>query len=534
MWDKGVGIYTKYIRRAEGGPVSLPQEFPQDYQTVTEQLPFLIEQGREAERYGSISPPVSSPMAYAAEGFQGIERALEGNPAQFVVPGSGIAQVFQRKAYGEDPSAMEYGMAALDMADVTPVGKILGTLQPLSAIFVGPAARGARNIKRRVDKLMERGLEGQELWEAQANQSKRGYYDPSDGKFRMEVDTSSASIKPDFLSEQYNDDKFMALDSKIRTEDVRLDQVLDFEELFDQYPQLKGIKVTRFNPFDADLNAAGAYDPVNKTLYMGSQPGKNFLNTMLHEVQHAIQAEERFLRGGNEMLFYRPGFVEESKETRDNLDRLSGDLNEIMSHYSSANKRGFRKPLSKRIPDHVASVRKAYGDDFDKALELQWEIRSPNLQIRNEAYNSLKDLPGYSLDSQVSLRALSDEFESPDMVRRAIKDTGPLFDAYLDVGDEYAELLKEAKEYHRQYRNIPGEVEAVNVETRHQNPDLRAVYPPDTAKVRPEEMIYPLSPAYRREYLRMRDYGPERPNRPIEQKALGGGVGSLSHIARTM
>ena len=100
MWDKGVGQFTRYIRRANGGPVSLPQEFPQNYQTVTEQLPFLIEQGREAERYGSISPPVSSPMAYAAEGFQSIERALEGNPAQFVVPGGGVAQVFQRKAYG--------------------------------------------------------------------------------------------------------------------------------------------------------------------------------------------------------------------------------------------------------------------------------------------------------------------------------------------------------------------------------------------------------------------------------------------------
>ena len=54
MWDKGVGQFTRYIRRANGGPVSLPQEFPQDYQTVTEQLPFLIEQGREAEHIGVV------------------------------------------------------------------------------------------------------------------------------------------------------------------------------------------------------------------------------------------------------------------------------------------------------------------------------------------------------------------------------------------------------------------------------------------------------------------------------------------------
>lgn len=540
MWNEGVGVYTRYIRRADGGAVA-PDPVPDPsmgmpyYQTTEDMLPLLIDQGKEAERYGSIKPPESPTMAYAAEGFRGIERALEGNPAQFFLPGGGIANVVERKAYGEEPSAMDYGMAALDVADVTPVGKAIGALKPLAAILVGPAARGASNIRRRVDKLVERGLEGQDLWDAQANQSKRGYYDPSDGKFRMEIDTSGAKINPEFLDKNFSDNKYFALDyNKTYLDDATLGQVLDFKELFDQYPQLRDIKVTKFDPWSVNITTSGAYDPVNKILYMNSQSSDNFLSTMLHEVQHAVQAEERFLRGGNARMLYRPGFVEESTQARNNLDLLAADLTQLMSKYASASKRGSREPLSPKVVDNMAAAYKAYGNNFDKALDLHSQMKSPDKEIRLEAYRALKDLPGNSFEVQISMDQLLKEFDSPEMIRKALSDTGPLFNTYLEVGEEYADLLKEADEYHQRYMKIPGEVESRNVEKRHQQPHLSDIYPPDTAAVRPEDMIYPLTPAYRREYLRMKDFGPELPNPPIEQKAAGGGVGSLSHIARAM
>lgn len=122
MWDKGVGIYTKYIRRAEGGPV-VKNAQPEPEMT-------------EEELYGTIAPPESPLMARAAEYFRTAERSLEGHPAQFLMPGSGIAQVLERKAYGEDPSAMEYGMAALDTADMTPVGKGLGFLSKMAGVLL--------------------------------------------------------------------------------------------------------------------------------------------------------------------------------------------------------------------------------------------------------------------------------------------------------------------------------------------------------------------------------------------------------------
>ena len=116
MWNEGVGSYTRYIRRADGGEVS----------------PEMTDE----ERYGVIKPPESPAMAYAAEKFRDLERSLKGSPAEFFVPGAGVAQVMEREAYGEDPSAMEYGLAALDVADVTPVGKGVSLLSKMAGILL--------------------------------------------------------------------------------------------------------------------------------------------------------------------------------------------------------------------------------------------------------------------------------------------------------------------------------------------------------------------------------------------------------------
>ena len=524
MWDEGVGQFTRYIRRANGGPVSPSQEFPQDYQTVTEQLPFLIEQGREAEEYGSISPPVSSPMAYAAEGFQGIERALEGNPAQFVVPGGGVAQVFQRKAYGEDPSAMEYGMAALDMADVTPVGKILGTLQPLSAIFVGPAARGAQNIKRRVDKLMERGLGGQELWDAQANQSKRGYYDPYDGKFRMEIDPSGAQIKEEKIKGLVGKTPFYRV-SFSDSGKLKLDDVLDFPEFFEAYPQFKDITV-RTTPFgDVFGGTQGMYDPFEKTLYMSQRGDKEeFASTLLHELQHAVQAEERFAAGGSNRLFLPPEFAQDFKEAGKNRRLITKELERYFKESSGAEKLPFG------IFDAFAALN-SYGPRAREALDLIQEMKSTkDLSRRGELRDIFKQIPGYNLGDANNLEKTLNLYGSPEEIMRVREKASFLIDNLQEVEKEYFDLLAQNSEAYKNYQRIPGEVEARNVQTRRADPSLQGQYPPNTAEFQVGEMVSPTNPAWRRQYLKIGQYGPERPR----DFANGGGVGSLSHIARTM
>jgi hypothetical protein len=101
--------------------------------------------GSDEETYGVMKAPDSPLMARAAEMFRGVERRLEGSPAEFMLPGGGIAQVLERKAYGEDPSAFEYGMAGLDAIDIVPgAGTAVGTGGQvlLGAAMAGPKAVG--------------------------------------------------------------------------------------------------------------------------------------------------------------------------------------------------------------------------------------------------------------------------------------------------------------------------------------------------------------------------------------------------------
>lgn len=102
------------------------------------------------EQYGVIKAPDSPLMAKAAMMFRDVERSVEGSPAEFMLPGGGIATVLEKKAYGQEPTALDYGFAALDTADFVPgLGKM--------AIFAGAAsASGVKksancwNVSRRV------------------------------------------------------------------------------------------------------------------------------------------------------------------------------------------------------------------------------------------------------------------------------------------------------------------------------------------------------------------------------------------------
>lgn len=534
MWNEGVGVYTRYIRRADGGAVA-PDPVPDPsmgmpyYQTTEDMLPLLIDQGKEAERYGSIKPPESPTMAYAAEGFRGIERALEGNPAQFFLPGGGIANVVERKAYGEEPSAMDYGMAALDVADVTPVGKALGALKPLASILVGPAARSARKVMDKVDELRAKGLEGEDLWAAQADEARQGYYDPVDGKFRMEIDTRNARFNEGALVDKGSD----KVGVPFNREGTKLEDILEFNEFFLDYPNFADIRVAPVPKVQGALGLRGQYDPVNKILYLADSKNKNeILSTALHELQHAVQAEERFLAGGSSSYFLPEDYSTMVKSARRSKQFLEGAVEERIKELLGLE----RVPLG--LTDYFSKLN-ALSSPAEKRnlLEAAKKITSIDRDVRMEGYDMIRDTP---FEGQTYwARTLLEKFDGDvDRVLQAEQGLGQELEFFRNAKSYYQELKDLDRQAYQNYRSIPGEVEARNVQERHArsllDPDYRRrTYPPSDADTRIDEMVFPIDPNYRREYLRIGDMGPEYLG-PVERKAAGGGVGSLSHIARAM
>ena len=121
-----------------------------------------------------------------------------------------------------------------------------------------------------------------------------------------------------------------------------------------------------------------------------------------------------------------------------------------------------------------------------------------------------------------------------DALLQVVEEMRPILPAYKKATDEYFENLLISRRAGEQYRRTPGEVEARNVQARSArdtliDPKGRDIYPPDTAEFKPEEMVYPIDPNYRRRYLKIGQQGPEP-----EGMAMGGGVGSMAPVARNM
>jgi len=111
-----------------------------------------------------------------------------------------------------------------------------------------------------------------------------------DGKYdtleRFEIDDSKAKLKN--------------LARYVNTKDgTKLENILDHKELFDNYPELKDISVKFHNGSGSSFSRDG--------IEIGIKDFKtkdDFKSTLLHELQHSIQKEEGFARGGSAQEFY--------------------------------------------------------------------------------------------------------------------------------------------------------------------------------------------------------------------------------------
>ena len=131
-------------------------------------------------------------------------------------------------------------------------------------------------------RLTKLGVSRDEVWR------KTGWIEDVDRNWKFEIDDSKAT-----MAESWKD-----LDSKTT---VKLGDILDHPDLFDAYPELRDMPVTRKPAFfDIWGLTQGWFDgtTINVTPY-----AQDAQATLLHEIQHAVQAIEGFASGGNSAQF---------------------------------------------------------------------------------------------------------------------------------------------------------------------------------------------------------------------------------------
>ena len=480
------------------------------------------------EQYGVIKAPDSPLMARAAEMFRGLERRVEGSPAEFMLPGSGIAQVLERKAYGEDPSAFEYAMAGLDATDIVPGAA------PLKAIFAGISAKGAKAIKDRVDSLRGEGLEdGQDLWNAQKGEKNKGYYDPLDKKFRFEINTQDASLKNPVTVKEvgYRESGIEA--SVPRDKKLLLSEVVDFPELFEKYPDLKNINV-EWSP-EPD---SGFYSSTRKTIGLGDAENKEELtSTLLHEIQHVVQETEGFLGGGSRQMFKSPEFVQAKIDLMDRTKAAQEQITDAFAPFSFGNE----ETLS---PQFVSTQ---LVELYDNMLDY---AKGPTgfLEDLRKIYSKEGDVPkGTDSSLRDAVRSINLFLgKDLDRVEKFLLTNSSMLDEFQPLLKKADEFEKAEREFRRQYRAIPGEIEASNVQVSYQgfSPEKFAIEYGLTRDQLPKGLMNMSPAAIKQNVPYMRGLPQEQavfplveefrnPLRP-QQKAEGGGVQSLSPIAKNM
>lgn len=251
----------------------------------------------DEERYGVIAAPESPRMAKAAEMFRALERRLEGSPAEFMLPGSGIAQVFERKAYGEEPSAFEYAMAGLDTLDIVPgASTAVGTggQVMLGAAMAGPKAVGrvGNQIKKALDLFGKKRDEmiKRETGVIRTLENQPGFAIPSMGE-------GGTKLKDDAVNEvtrafeRRNARLNLPIAEQYANPASKASDYIDWPYLYEAYPEAANIPVEIIDTqaVPKGMLARPYFHPDTQTIYLPARVSRDYSEAQPYLKENELQ-----------------------------------------------------------------------------------------------------------------------------------------------------------------------------------------------------------------------------------------------------
>ncbi len=168
---------------------------------------------------------------------------------------------------------------------------------PLLYQYAGERSASADHLNLNQAKRLEQsGVSNEDI------RQKTGWFKGMDNKWRYEIDDSKASYKaPEEMT-------------------ANLDEVFSHPDLYKAYPDLRSVRVT---VAPVDENIKGAYDRDTNEIFLNeNMTDKEKQETLLHEIQHAIQQREKFASGGSPETS-----ISESRVLgEDGYERLAGEI----------------------------------------------------------------------------------------------------------------------------------------------------------------------------------------------------------------
>ena len=230
--------------------------------------------------------------------------------------------------YRYDPTLIPATTAAgtaISIAREGPGGQVLG-------IMGGRFAKDGQGKYETAVELYKEGKSDQEIFDVSKSYldvdvlgTSRNYEDA----FRFEMPTANSKLnEKEVFDGRMEGFRSVEIDEEYGSFPVndapyaRLEQILDFPELYEQYPEIKDLQVARINRFGGAF-----YDPEKNFIGVADHlDNEKFQSALLHEVQHWVQHKEGFPTGGNaktiaEQLAYRMSM--------DDSERLKGPARDL-------------------------------------------------------------------------------------------------------------------------------------------------------------------------------------------------------------
>ena len=305
---------------------------------------------------------------------------------------------------------------------------------------------------------------------------------------------------------------------------LRVRDILKFPEFYEQYDkEMVGEYGVTYQPIgdipvslETNRMAGGSYSPSFDTINLMPSQAKFMKETLLHELQHAIQHRHGFAQGDSPVR-YLPENVDTAKakiqkEIQQGATEITGKLS-----YSPLTREKYReykdssKYTNAEVNERLQTIIYALANRTVSQPSNDASIVSKELSKKKmpKVLPSTIDGPAISYDVQKAyedsvddLQKLYDIFSPSDKIRFLQKFVNlSVLNHRLDTAEKIASLT---------YRLASGELESTNVENRHRiilekyikegkNPDkaLRELYPTDTRGLPKSFVNYFRSPQYK-------------------------------------
>lgn len=344
----------------------------------------------------------------------------------------------------------------------------------------GPPARFSYAGRNANGANLESLREAQEMLSAGADMESirkaTGWHEGMDGKWRWEIDDSKMEYHragdalfgrnhPEYAEQQRLEQKMLygeltdteqarlraltetwgrernRLSERVERGNARLEDVLDHEELFHAYPQLRHVRVV----FDeTPKGVLGSFSAEGNQITISEELRDAPQDVLIHEIQHAIQNAEGFAKGSNRQYWEEKltngdeiqskGFQEarekliqfqldEANEEvlalRDQLEK-AGELDDGFREYDRIWEEAERRGLDKKINEYY-DLRENYYDQLHK----------PQRSVPSELY--------YNTAGEIEARDAANRRPMSGETRKRIKpDYGNEDTVFANGGDSYS------------------------------------------------------------------------------------------------